>query len=183
MAKVSVYNFISLDGYYKGLDEDISWHTHGEEENEFSEEQLSKNNILLFGRVTYELMASYWPTEEAEKMAPAVAKGMNDAEKIVFSNTLQDVSWNNTRVVNDMIGEVTKLKKESVNDMTILGSGKVLTQLVGVGLVDEFQIMIDTKAIGAGESMFAGIKKELSLTLVGTKVFKSGTILLQYIEN
>lgn len=183
MAKLSVYNFVSLDGYYKSIDGDISWHTHGEEEHEFSIEQLSKDHILMFGRVTYELMADLWPTKEAVAMAPIVAKGMNDAEKIVFSRTMGRADWNNTRIIKDnMIAEVELLKRTSPKDMTILGSGNVLTQLADAGLIDEYQIMIDPKLIGDGVSMFKGLTKHIPLQLVDTKVFKSGIVLLRYVR-
>lgn len=181
MAKLSVYNFVSLDGYYKGLDNDISWHAHGEEEHQFSEEQLDKDNILLFGRVTYELMADFWPTKEAIAMSPIVANGMNEAEKIVFSRTLSKADWNNTRIVkDDMIGALKRLKEESPKDMTILGSGNILTQIADAGLIDEYQIMIDPKLIGDGVPMFKGLSNHISLKLVDTKVFNSGIVLLQY---
>jgi len=111
MRKLSLFNFITLNGYYKGPDEDISWHKHGEEENKFSEESMKQESILLFGRVTYEMMAAAWTSPEMKKSNPKVAEGMNKSEKIVFSKTLKKASWSNTRIVNeDMIKEVKKLK-------------------------------------------------------------------------
>jgi dihydrofolate reductase len=181
MGKLSVYNFITLDGYFKGPNQDISWHKHGAEENEFASENLKAGSMLLFGRITYEMMASYWPTKEAIKNDPAVAKGMNSAEKIVFSNTLKKAEWNNTRIINgNIVEEVKKMKKTSGNDLTILGSGTILTQFAEEGLIDEYQIMIDPIAIGNGTSMFKGIKHHLDLKLTKTKTFKSGVVLLCY---
>src|SRR5690606_36751457 len=83
MAKLNVYNFITLNGYYKGRNEDISWHRHGKEEADFSREGLGTENILVFGRVTYQMMAGFWPTPAAMEQLPDIAKSMNDAEKIV----------------------------------------------------------------------------------------------------
>ena len=81
MATLSSFTFLSLDGYYKGLNEDISWHRHGEEESQFSADSLQSGNILLFGRKTFEMMASFWPTEMAAQQFPDVAIGMNKSKK------------------------------------------------------------------------------------------------------
>lgn len=181
MRKLTVFNFITLNGYYKGPGEDISWHKHGAEEYEYSVEMLKTGNVLLFGRVTYEMMAGFWPTQEAIHAMPDVARGMNSAEKIVFSKKLKEVEWNNTRLVSDDIDkEVRRLKQLPGKDMTLLGSGTVLTKLAEKGLVDEYQFMIDPVAIGSGAQAFKGMKRQLDLELTGTRTFRSGTILLCY---
>ena len=180
MAKLTVFNFISLDGYYKGLNDDISWNKHNSEEAEFSAGSLQADNMLLFGRVTYEMMAGFWPTPMAMEKLPKVAAGMNSAEKIVFSTTLKKADWNNTRVSINLIDEVKKLKQTSGKDMTILGSGSILSQLASAGLIDTYQVMINPVAIGAGTPIFKNIKQKLELKLVNTRVFKSGTVLLDY---
>src|SRR3569832_511800 len=144
MRKLTMYNFITLNGFYKGPGGDLSWHKHGHEESEFSASSLSAENILLFGRVTYEMMAGYWPTPMAMENTPEVAEGMNKAEKIVFSNTLAQATWHNTRIVKgDIIAEIRKLKQLPGNDMTILGSGSIVSQFADAGLIDEYQIMVD----------------------------------------
>lgn len=181
MSKLSVFNFISLDGYYKDLNNGIDWHQHGQEEGEFSAKNLGQDNILLFGRVTYEMMASWWPTQNAITAMPKVAKGMNNAEKIVCSNTLKTADWQNTRVISgDVFKQLAELKKNSTKDITILGSGNLTTQLAEAGLIDSFQIMIDPVAIGNGTAIFEGIQHQLMLKLTDTQSFKSGTVLLSY---
>jgi len=97
MRKVPAFTFVTLNGYFQGPKGDISWHRHGVEENEFAVEAMKFENTLLFGRVTYEMMASYWPTPLAIKNDPVVAERMNKADKIVFSRTLKKAEWNNTR--------------------------------------------------------------------------------------
>jgi dihydrofolate reductase len=172
---------LSLNGFYKGPNGDISWHRHGDEEGEYSAKALQADNVLLFGRVTYELMASYWPTPEAMKNDPIVADGMNRAEKIVFSRTLTKPVWNNTGVIKEnMIQQVRKMKEISGKDMTILGSGSIVTQLAEHGLIDEYQIMVDPVALGGGEPIFKNIRHKLDLKLNSTKPFKSGVVLLCY---
>lgn len=182
MKKLSAFNFITINGYLNGPDGDISWHRHGTEENQFASESMKSGNSLLFGRKTYEMMAGYWPTTMAIKNDPVIARGMNDAEKIVFSKTLTKAEWNNTRIISNKItDEIKQLKKLPGNDMTLLGSGSILTMFAEYGLIDEFQIMIDPVAIGIGTPVFGNIKKPFNLKLVDVKTFKSGVLLLIYI--
>ncbi|MCU7551647.1 dihydrofolate reductase family protein [Chitinophagaceae bacterium LB-8] len=181
MRKLSSFTFITLDGYYKGQDQDISWHKHGAEEGEFSAKSLKSGNILLFGRTTYEMMASYWPTQMAMDSFPLVAEGMNKAEKIVFSRTLQKANWEHTRIISEnIIDAVQKLKQQGANDMTLLGSGSILRQLAEAGLIDEYQVMIDPVAIGSGTPIFQNLNHQIDLKLINTRTFKSGVILLSY---
>ncbi len=182
MRKISAFVFTSLNGYYKGLNEDISWHKHGEEEMKFSEEGANSGSILLFGRVTYEMMSGFWPSPMALEMMPGVAAGMNNSEKIVYSRTLKQANWNNTSIISDdIINETKKLKEKPGNDMTILGSGSIVSQFSEAGLIDELQIMIDPVAIAKGTALFENINQTLTFQLVSTRTFKSGVILLNYI--
>jgi dihydrofolate reductase len=180
VGRLTAFNFITLNGYFEDSSGDISWHRHGAEEADYSAESLKPEDILLFGRVTYQHMESYWPTAMASEHYPIVAEGMNKAEKIVFSRTLNNVTWNNTKLVKEnMIDEIKKLKQASKN-MTLLGSGSILTQLAEYDLIDEYQIMIDPVALGAGTPLFKGMKRKLELQLTGSRTFKSGVVLLCY---
>ena len=181
MAKLSVFNFITLNGYYKGPNEDISWHRHGGEENEYAAEGAQSGSTLLFGRITYQMMASYWPTSQAMKSFPDVAVGMNKSEKIVFSRTLQKAEWSNTRLVKDNIVEEVKKLKQLGKDLTILGSGSIATQIAEAGLIDEFAILVDPVALGTGTPLFEGMKQNLGLKLTSSRAFKSGVVLLTYV--
>jgi dihydrofolate reductase len=184
MRKLNAFNFMTLDGYFEGPKKgEYAWHKHHQstEETEFAEDKLQYDNTLLFGRVTYDQMASFWPTENAVKMVPDVAKGMNKAEKIVFSNSMKNPKWNNTRVIKgDIVEEIRKLKNTSGKNMTILGSGSIITLFAEHGLIDEFQFMVNPRAIGSGTSIFKGIKHQLELKLVSTKAFKDGVVVLTY---
>lgn len=182
MAKLTAYNFTTLNGYFKDAQGTTSWNKHsGKEESEYAASSMeSGSNILVFGRVTYEMMASFWPTPQALESMPDVAKGMNNSEKMVFSKTLKKADWNNTILVNsDMIEEIKKCKTEGKN-MTILGSGSIITQCAEAGLIDEYEIMINPIALGDGTPMFKGMKRQLDLKLVASRTFKSGIVLLSY---
>jgi dihydrofolate reductase len=182
MRKLSVFNFTTLNGFYKGPYEDISWHRHGGEESKFSEESVGAGNVLLFGRITYQMMAAFWPTAAAKENMPIVAAGMNKAEKIVFSRTLQKAEWENTKIIKDnIVEEIRKMKQTPGRDMTILGSGNIVTQFAEAGLIDEYQFMIDPVLLGSGATVCNGLTHKLDLQLTATKTFESGVVLLCYI--
>lgn len=182
MGKITAFNFITLNGFLNDANGDISWHRHGLEENQFASDSLESNNTLLFGRKTYEMMASYWPTQMALDNDPEIAKGMNNAHKVVFSSTLKTADWHNTQIISGDIVYWAKRQKTSQNrDMTILGSGNILTLLAQNGLIDEYMIMIDPVAIGSGNSIFKGIDQPLNLKFCDVQTFNSGVVLLKYI--
>ncbi len=182
MAKIKAFLFLSINGYYKGIDEDISWHQHNEEGAAFSEEQLSRGNILMFGRKTYEMMSSFWPSKMAAEAFPLVAAKMNSSTKFVISNSLQKTTWQNTNIINgDVIEKIKKLNASSSVDITILGSGSIVTLLSNELLIDEYEFMIDPVALAEGETLFQKMQSNLHLKLVSQQVFpKSGNLLLKY---
>ena len=181
MRKIVVFNLVTLDGYFAGQDGDISWHNVDAEFNEFAIEKVKAGNTLLFGRVTYELMAGFWPTPEAIKRDPIMAERMNNLPKIVFSRTLDRVEWNNTRLVKaDMLSEVRKMKQESGTNMTILGSGSIISQLAQHELIDEYQLLVNPVVLGKGKSMFQGLRDKLALKLTKSRIFGNGNVLLHY---
>ena len=160
----------------------MSWaHKNDAEWNAFVNENASGNGVLVFGRITYELMASYWPTPMALKNSPVVAKGMNDMPKIVFSRTLDNASWSNTKLVKgDLAAEMRKLKKEPGPDMVILGSGSIVSQLAQQNLIDEYQIALSPIVLGKGRTMFEGVKEKLNLKLTKSRTFGNGTVFACY---
>ena len=181
MRILSSFNFVTLNGFFEGPNHDLSWHKHGSEEGDFALEGLRSESILLYGRVTYQMMASFWPTPMAAEMSPEMAAGMNKAEKIVFSRTLKKAEWNNTRIISENIfDEVRKMKQTPGKDMTILGSGSIVRQFAEEGLIDVIQVMVDPVALGNGTPLFRHMRKQLDLRLTDTRTFKSGVVLLSY---
>jgi dihydrofolate reductase len=173
---------LSLDGFFVDCKGDMSWaHKNDAEWNAFVNENASGNGVLVFGRITYELMASYWPTPMALQNSPVVAKGMNDMPKIVFSRTLDDASWSNTKLVKgDLAAEMRKLKKEPGPDMVILGSGSIVSQLAQQNLIDEYQIALSPIVLGKGRTMFEGLNEKLNLKLTKSRTFGNGTVFACY---
>ncbi len=181
MQRLGVFNLVTLDGYFAGQDGDISWHNVDAEFQEYAEKNANSGNTLLFGRLTYELMANYWTSPDALKNDPVVAQGMNNSSKIVFSRTLTKVDWVNTRLVkDDLLGEVRKLKQQSGKGLTILGSGSIVAQLTQAGLIDEYQILLNPVVLGKGKTLFENIQNKLTLKLTTTRTFSNGNVLLCY---
>jgi dihydrofolate reductase len=182
MRKLNAFNFITLDGFYKGIDEDISWHNHGTEETQYSEEMLSLGNILLFGRKTYEQMAYFWTSEMAHELFPKVAEGMNNSDKIVFSTQPQTGEiWGNTRFIGGDIAEsINQLKQTKGKNLTILGSGSIVRQFANQNLIDEYQLMIDPIILGLGVPLFEGLKNKPELKRTGVRTFSGGSVLIEY---
>jgi dihydrofolate reductase len=136
---------------------------------------------LLFGRKTYEMMASFWPSPAAMEQVPSVAEGMNKAKKVVFSRTLARADWNNTRLFkDDLAGTVRKLKSEAGGGMCILGSGEIVAQLTEAGLIDEFHNVITPNVLGAGRTQFEGVTRRIELDLVSSRPFVNGNVLAIY---
>jgi len=184
MQKLSVFNSVSLDGYFVDQHGDMSWAKAGvdEEFNAFTSENAKGGGVLLFGRVTYDMMASFWPTPMAAQMMPIVAERMNGLPKVVFSRRMTKASWNNTTVVSgDLAAEVRRLKSEPGPGMVIMGSGQIISQLSRVpGLIDEYQVVVVPVVLGAGRTQFEGLERPLALELTSSRVFKSGRVYLRY---
>jgi dihydrofolate reductase len=184
MRKLIAFNQVTLDGYFAGMNGDIGW-AHKDpqdaEWNTFVSENANAGGSLLFGRITYQLMAGYWPTPQARGNNPIVAKQMNHLQKVVFSRTLDKATWNNTKLVKGgMAEEIRKMKSETGEPMAILGSGSIVSQLAQEGLIDEYQIVVNPVALGKGRTLFDGIQKKLILKLTKTRTFGNGNVLLCY---
>jgi len=184
MRRLIVFNNVSLDGYFVDSNGDMSWAHKAMQDaewNAFVAGNASGGGVLLFGRVTYELMASYWPTPLAFKNNPIVAEGMNNLHKVVFSRTLDKVSWKNTTLVKgELVAEVRKMKAGPGEGMAILGSGSIVSQLAQANLIDEYQIALNPVILGQGRTMFDGIKDKLALKLTKTRAFGNGNVMLWY---
>jgi dihydrofolate reductase len=183
MRKLSVFNHISLDGYFVDKDGQMNWaKAHQDAEwNSFVTENAQGGGELVFGRVTYEMMAGFWPTAMAREMMPVVAERMNEGRKIVFSRNLDAATWNNTRLIKgDLISEVRKLKEESGDGMVIMGSGTIIAQLAPAKLIDSYQFVVNPIALGGGRTMFNGIPEQLNLRLKESRAFGNGNVVLTY---
>jgi dihydrofolate reductase len=182
MPKLVAYTSVSLDGYFTDANGDMSWaHKHDPEWQAFVSANASGGGQLLFGRVTYELMAGFWPTTLAAQSNPVVAERMNNLRKFVFSRKLDQVTWNNTTLLKgDLAAEVRKLKQEPGPNIVVMGSGSVVAQLAEAGLIDEYQIVLNPIVVGGGRTMFEGVKRKLPMKLASSRAFGNGNVVLFY---
>jgi dihydrofolate reductase len=182
--KVITFNNVTLDGFFTDQNGDMSWahQAAGDAEwNAFTEENSKGGGTLVFGRITYEMMASYWPTPMAAQQNPVVAERINSLAKVVFSRTLEKASWSNTKLVKgDLVDEVRKLKQEPGEGLVILGSGSIVSQLAQEGLIDAYHIVVHPIVIGKGRTLFETVKDKLPLKLTRSRTFGNGNVLLCY---
>jgi dihydrofolate reductase len=131
MRKIHVFNNVTIDGYFVSKTGDMSWaHNMDPEWVAFTQDNARGDAAMLFGRVTYEMMAGFWPTPAAAQQMPHVAKAMNAAKKYVASRTLARADWSNTTVImGELVAEVARLKSESGPDLLVMGSGTIVAQL------------------------------------------------------
>ena len=177
MARLIMWNLMTLDGMVEGPNRDISWHEDvwGKELEQLSTEQLNAASGLMFGRVTYELMANYWPTNTGE-----IADFMNAAPKYVFSRTLTRSDWNNTQMFStDVPGTVARLKRESTKDIFLFGSADLAASLIPHGLIDEFRIAVNPVILGGGTPLFKQGER-VKLKLIDSRTHSTGVVILRY---
>lgn len=185
MGSLGVFNHVTLDGYFAGPDGEIDWFKaigKDDEYDAYTHDQSQGGSTLLFGRTTYEMMKSYWPTPDAVRDEPRMAEVMNESPKIVFSKTLKSVeeegSWKNVALRREIErDDILALKKQG--DLTILGSGSIVQQLASLGLIDEYQLFIVPVVLGKGKSLFHDVR-ETSMTLGSARSFANGVVALIY---
>ena len=177
MRKLIMWNLMSLDGFFEGPNRDISWHNDvwGPELEQFSIGQGKEIGALMFGRVTYELMAGYWPTAKKS----AIADYMNALPKYVFSRTLNKADWANTTLLKgDPAAEVATLKRGEGKDMFVFGSADLSLHLMP--LFDEFRIGVAPLFLGSGSPLFKKQDKRAKLKLLGADRHSNGVVILRY---
>lgn len=184
MRSLVVFNNVTLDGYFTGRKGDFSWAHSGRPDPEFDAfvaGNAAGGGELLFGRITYEMMAGYWPSPMARENDPAVAERMNARPKVVFSRTLARAAWSNTQVVkDDLVATVRRMKAGPGDGMVVLGSGTIVAQLAAAGLVDEYQLVVQPVVLGAGRTLFDGVSGPVALELKASRAFPGGKVLLTY---
>lgn len=181
MARLSSFTMLSLDGCYADAHGDMSWaHATDAETRSFTAENAKSDGVLVFGRITYEMMAAYWPTKLAAQNDPAVAEGMNRMPKVVFSKTLQSAEWSGTTIAKGNLVSAMKKLKQGERDLVVLGSGTLVGALTQAGLIDEYQLLVNPLILGDGRRLFAGVTRAPRLVLESTRRFENGNVFLRY---
>ncbi len=187
MRKVIFSIPITLDGYIEGPNRELDWVIPDDELHDFYTQLLKNADLILYGRVTYELMVSYWPTATSDSTIPGsmvrFANTLNPMSKVVFSKTLKNVGWN-TKLVDSLIPEeISKMKSEEGRDILLGGGASIAQAFMQHNLIDEFQLVVQPVAIGNGKPLFNGMHDMLKLNLMWSRPFHSGAIALCYHPN
>ena len=183
MRKIILTMSVSLDGFIEGPNREIDWHMVDDELHGHFNDWLSRMGAFLSGRVTYELMAGFWPTADTDPSStgPMVefARIWRDMPKIVYSRTLDHAGWNTTIVRDVVPEEVKKLKEQPGGDMA-LGGANLATAFMRHDLIDGYRIYIHPIVIGNGKRLFQLPDARISLKLAETRTFGNGVVLLRY---
>jgi dihydrofolate reductase len=187
MSNLNVFIHVTVDGFFAGPHGEIDWFKSIEKDAEydaFTHEQAKSGGALLFGRTTYEMMKSYWPTADASKSDPDMAEVMRNSRKIVISKTLDKVeegpNWKNITLLHQITPkEIEELKERERKDITILGSGSIVQQLANLQLIDNYGLVVVPNILGTGKYLFKDVHKT-ALKLLLARPFKNGITFLAY---
>lgn len=177
MRKLIVTEYLTLDGVF---DEPGHWSFEyfNDEAMQYKRDELFSSDVQLLGRVTYEGFAKAWPTMPD---TGDFGERMNSMPKYVVSTTLTNAEWQNSTIISKNVAEeIKKLKDQSGQNILVAGSGKLVHTLMQNDLVDEFRFMIHPLILGSGKRLFSEGTEKCKLTLVETRAFKSGIVVLHY---
>jgi len=195
MRRIMAFNRVTADGYFTSPDGKLDWVVPEPQIDKEAGEGMSGQGAILFGRRTYEMFQAFWPHAlEDPGTAPdphmpgrrspeirAMAVWINEAAKIVFSKTLEDVTWKNTRLIRAFDPhEVEAMKKQPGPDMLVFGSGSIASLLTEHGLIDEYRFIVGPVLLGSGRTLISGVPRSSRLDLLEAKTYPSGNVMLRY---
>lgn len=186
MRKVVLFLHMSLDGFVQGTNDwDIGWVAYNEELEKYAKEVTSTADTILWGRTTYHGMQQYWPTIPANPASSPHeiehARWLDNTLKVVFSRTLDQVEWTNTKLVkSDIAEEIAALKQQPGRDILILGSPRLAHLFMELGLIDEYRLTVSPVVLGNGLPLFRNVADRINLKLLQSQTFQSGALGLHY---
>jgi dihydrofolate reductase len=185
MGNLVLFMHISLDGFGSGLNGQMDWIHVDDEIFDYGAERIYATDIALYGRKTYQLMESYWPTA-ADQPNPTKhdiehSKWYKNVKKIVLSKTMKEENLVNTHIISEnLVDEINKLKQSTDKEILIFGSPTAGHALMAADLVDGYWFNINPVLLGSGIPVFKDIQTKTLLSLTASKVFSSGVVCLHY---
>jgi dihydrofolate reductase len=195
MRRIVTFNNVSADGYFAAADGNLDWVVQDPELSATAAGAPGKGT-LIFGRRTYDMFESFWPRVVTESptapdphggaQSPEMKKigvWINEATKLVFSKSRKDVTWKNSRLLRELVPkDIEALKRESGPDILIFGSGTIASQLTQLGLIDEYQFVVNPILLGGGRSLLTNVPKITKVKLEEVKQHKTGNVMLRYVR-
>ncbi len=195
LRRIIMFNRVTADGYFAATDGNLNWVVPDDTLDSAGVEAIPSVDTILFGRRTYEMFERFWPRalddsstaadpHAAGRRSPAMramAIWINEATKLVFSRTLKDVTWKNSRLVHELDPrEIEAMKRQPGRNMIVFGSGSLVSQLTQHGLIDEYQFVVSPILLGSGRPLFSGGSKSSALDLIEVNKYQSGNVMLRY---
>lgn len=191
MRKVISFMHISLDGFVAGPNGEMDWIKVDEEIFDHVGKRISEGDTALYGRVTYQMMESYWPTAadkpEATKHDIEHSKWYSKVRKVVLSKTMKDadpiaIGQTNTKIISDNLSEsINEIKQVAGEDILLFGSPTATHALIQEDLIDGYWLFVNPVILGRGIPLFLDIKDKINLELLNTRQFTSGVTELNYL--
>lgn len=185
MRKVIFLIHVTLDGYVAGPNGEMDWIVYDDEVAAYSHALHSETDAAIYGRVTYDMMAGYWPTvldnPSSDPGDLSHARWLETATKIVVSTTLSNPTWKNTVVLGENFAdEIARMKQQAGKNLWLLGSPTLAQSFMQHGLIDEYRVNVNPVVLGGGKRLFADGQPPLNLTLLDAQTFKGGVAALRY---
>lgn len=175
MRKVILSMMVSVDGFIEGEDPEYNWHNWDGEMAAYMMAFFKTVDTFIYGRKSYEAMIAYWPALNDE-----FANVMNQTPKIVFSRTLENVSWNSRLVKSNGVEEIQSLKNQDGKNMVLFAGANLAETFIKNQLIDEFRLIVNPILLGSGKPLFKNIHEIYNLKLKDTIPFSCGNIILIY---
>ncbi|MEZ4945885.1 MAG: dihydrofolate reductase family protein [Cyclobacteriaceae bacterium] len=185
MRKIISFMHLSLDGFVAGPNGEMDWIKVDEEIFNHVGKRISEGDAALYGRVTYQMMESYWPTAADKPNATQHdiehSKWYSKVHKVVLSRTMNEAGLTNTTIISDNLPErINKIKQQSGEDILLFGSPTATHSLMQQNLIDGYWLFVNPIILGHGIPLFKNIKDKIKLQLLTTRQFSSGVTELSY---
>jgi dihydrofolate reductase len=197
--RIVTFNWVTADGYFAGADGNLDWVVPDEEQAKAAAGDISAFDTVVFGRRTYELFEGFWRHAVVDESGSipdphhpgrrsrehgAIAIALNKMTKLVFSRSMKDATWANSRLLRQLDPhEIETMKAESGKDLIVFGSGSIVSQLTQHGLIDEYQFAMCPVLLGSGQPLIRGVSTRLRLDLLEAKRLPSGDVILRYAQS
>lgn len=194
--RIVTFTWVTADGYFAAADGNLDWVVPDEEQARAAAEGISGFDTVIFGRRTYELFEGFWRNAVVDESGAipgphdpgrrsrehgAIAIALNRMTKVVFSRSMKEATWKNSRVLREFDSrEIEAMKRQPGKDLIIFGSGSIVSQLSRHGLIDEYQFAVCPVLLGSGQSLVQDVSVRLRLDLLEARRLPSGDVMLRY---